>query len=61
MREMDKFCILSFLKEGDLGIAKNYRSITPTAIAAKFYNALLFNCIKPEIEKNSLENLKRFL
>ena len=36
-----KGCILPFPKEGDLGLAKNYRGITLTSIAAKIYNALL--------------------
>ena len=35
-----KGCILPFPKKGDLGIAKNYRGITLTSIAAKIYNAL---------------------
>ena len=39
----------SFPKKGDLGITKNYRETTLTAIAAKIYNSL--NHIKPEIEK----------
>ena len=38
-------------KKGDLGIAKNYRGITFTSIAAKIYNALPHNCIEPKIEK----------
>ena len=36
-----KGCILTFPKKGDLGLAKNYRCITPIFIAAKIYNALL--------------------
>ena len=36
-----KGCILPFLKKGDLRLAKNYRGITLTSIAAKIYNALL--------------------
>ncbi len=36
-----KGCILPFPKKGDLGLAKNYRGITLTSIAAKIYNALL--------------------
>ena len=39
-------CILSFLKNGDLGIMKNYRRIALTAIAAKVYNAMLLNCMQ---------------
>ena len=33
-----KRCILPFPKKSDLGLAKNYRSITFTSIAAKIYN-----------------------
>ena len=36
-------CILPFSKKDDLGIAKNYRGITLTSIAAKIYNAQLCN------------------
>lgn len=43
-------CILPFPKKGDLGITKNYRGITLTAIAAKIYNLLLLNRIRPELE-----------
>ena len=46
-----KGCILPFPKKGDLRIAKNYRGITLTSLAAKVYNTLLLNCIEPEIEK----------
>ena len=46
-----KGCILSFPNKGDFGIAKNYRGITPTSMAAKTYNALLRNSIEPKIEK----------
>ena len=45
-----KGCILPFLKKGDLGLAKNYRDITLTSIAAKIYNALLRNRIEPKID-----------
>ena len=45
-----KGCVLSFPKKGDLGLAKNYRGITLTSIAAKIYNALLRNRIEPKIE-----------
>ena len=44
-----KGCILPFTKKGDLGLAKKYRGITFTSIAAKIYNALLRNCIEPNI------------
>ena len=42
--------ILPFPKKADLGLAKNYRGITLTSIAAKIYNALLRNRIKPKID-----------
>ena len=45
-----KGCILPFPKKGDLGLAKNYRGITFTSIAAKIYNALLRNRIEPKID-----------
>ena len=45
-----KGCILPFPKKGDLGIAKNYRGITLTSIAAKIYNALIRNRIEPKID-----------
>ena len=38
-------------KKCDLEIARNYRSITFTSIAAKINHALLRNCIEPKIEK----------
>ena len=41
---------LLFLMKCDLGIAKNYRGITLTVVAAKIYNALFLYCIQPEIE-----------
>ena len=37
-------------KNGNLGLAKNYRGITLTSIVAKIYNALLCNCIEPKID-----------
>ena len=43
--------ILPFLKKGNLGLAKNYRGITLTSIAAKIYNALLCNHKESKIEK----------
>ena len=44
-----KGCILPFPKNGDLGLAKNYRGITLTSIAAKIYSALLRNRIETKI------------
>ena len=55
-----KGCILPFPKKGDLGLAKNYRGITLTSIAAKIYNALLCNRIKPKIDNILRKNLNGF-
>ena len=52
--------ILSFLKKGDLGIAKNYQGITLTSIEVKIYNVLLLNCIEPKIEKILWKNQNSF-
>lgn len=37
-------------KKGDLGVASNYRGITLTAVAAKIYNRMLLNRLKPHID-----------
>ena len=50
-----KGCILPFPKKGDLGVAKNYRGITLTSVAAKIYNALQQNRIEAKID-NILRN-----
>ena len=55
-----KGCILSFPKKGDLGLAKNYRGITLTSIAANIYNALLHNRIEPKIENILRKNQNGF-
>ena len=55
-----KGCILTFPKKGDLGLAKNYRGITLTSIAAKIYDALLCNCIEPKIENILRKNQNGF-
>ena len=55
-----KGCILSFPKKGDLGLAKNYRGITLTSIAAKIYNAPLRNHREPKIEKMFRKNQNGF-
>ena len=47
---MDEGMHIPFPKKGDLGLTKNYRGITLTSIAAKIYNALLRNRIKPKID-----------
>ena len=51
-----KGCILPFHKKGDLGLAKNYRGITLTSIAAKIYNALIRNRIEPKIDNIRRKN-----
>ena len=55
-----KGCILPFPKKGDLGLAKNYRGITLTSIAAKIYNALLRNRIEPKIDNILRKNQDGF-
>ena len=55
-----KGCILAFPKKGDLGLAKIYRGITLTSIAAKIYNALLHNRIKPKIDNILRKNQNGF-
>ena len=47
-------------KSFDLGLAKNYRGITLTSIAAKTYNALLRNRIVPQIDKILRKNQNGF-
>ena len=53
-----KGCILPFSKKGDLRIAKNYRGITVTSIAAKICNALLR--IEPKIDNILRKNKSGF-
>ena len=55
-----KGCILPFPKKGYLGLAKNYRGITLTFIAAKIYNALLRNRIEPKINNILRKNQNGF-
>ena len=55
-----KGCIFPFPKKGDLGLAKNYRGIILTSIAAKIYNALLRNLIEPKIDNILRENQNGF-
>ena len=57
---MDEGMHLPFPKKGDLGLAKNYRGITLTSIAAKIYNALLRYCIEPKIENILRKNQNGF-
>ena len=53
-------CLLPFPKKGDLGYTANYRGITLTAIAAKIYNLMLLNRIRPAIEKVLRKNQNGF-
>lgn len=53
-------CILPFPKKGDLSVATNYRGITLTSSAAKIYNHLLLNRIRPELEKVLRKNQNGF-
>ena len=55
-----KGCILPFPKKGDLRLAKNYRGITLTSIAAKIYNALIRNRIEPKIDNILRKNQNGF-
>ena len=57
---MDEGMHLPFPKKGDLGLAKNYRRITLTSIAAKIYNALLRNRIEPKIDNILRKNQNGF-
>ena len=52
--------ILPFPKKGDLGLAKSYRGITLTSIAAKIYNVLLRNRIEPKIDNILWKNQNGF-
>ena len=52
--------ILLFPKKSDLKLAKNYRGITLTSIAAKIYNALLCNHIEPKIDRVLRKNQNSF-
>ena len=53
-------CLLPFPKKGDLGYTSNYRGITLTPIAAKIYNLMLLNRIRPAIEKVLRKNQNGF-
>ncbi len=55
-----KGCILRFPKKDDLRLAKNYRGITLTSIAAKIYNALLCKYIEPKINNILWKNQNCF-
>ena len=53
-------CILPFPKKGDLSNTSNYRGISLIPIAAKVYNKMLLNRIRPEIEKILRKNQNGF-
>ena len=55
-----KGCNLPFPKKGDLRLAKNYRDIILTSIAAKIYNVLLRNRIETKIDNILRENQNGF-
>ena len=55
-----KGCILPSPKKGDLRLAKNYRGITLTSIAAKIYNTLQLNRIEPKIDNILRKNQNGF-
>ena len=52
--------VSSVLWHINLGLAKNYRGITLTSIAAKIYNALLRNRIEPKIDNILRKNQNGF-
>ena len=53
-------CILPFPKKVYSRLAKNFRSITLTSLAAKIYNDLIRNCITPKIKKIPRKNQSCF-
>ena len=53
-------CLLPFPKKGDLSVTKNYRGFTLTPIAAKIYNLMLLNRIRPEIDPIHRKNQNGF-
>ena len=57
---MDEGMHPPFPKKGDLGLAKNYRGITLTSIAAKIYNAQLRKRIESKIDNILRKNQNGF-
>ena len=53
-------CLLPFPKKEDISQAKNDRGITLTSIAAKIYNLMLLNRIRPEIDPILRKNQNGF-
>ena len=60
IRRWREGCILPFPKKGNLSITKNYRGITLTPIAAKIYNLMLLNRIRPVIDPILRKNQNGF-
>ena len=56
----NKGCIIPLPKKGDLTSTNNYRGITLTCIAAKIYNLMLLNRIRPEVDKILRKNQNGF-
>ena len=56
---ISNFCF-SLSSVADRGIAKNYRGITLTSIAANIYNIQLRNRIEPKVEKILRKNQNGF-
>ena len=55
-----KSIIIPLPKKGDLSVPPNYRGISLTPIAAKIYNKLLLNRIRPHIEPMLRKNQNGF-
>ena len=55
-----KGCILPFPKKGNLTITYNYRGITLTPIAAKIYNLMILNRIRPYVYPILIKNQNGF-
>ena len=53
-------CILHFPKKGNLTITDNYRGITLTPIAAKIYNLMILNRIRPYVDPIMRKNQNGF-
>ena len=53
-------CILPFPKKGNLTITDNYRGITLTPIAAKIYNLMILNRIRPYVDHILRKNQNGF-
>ena len=53
-------CILPFPKKGNLTITDNYRGITLTPIAAKIYNLMILNRIRPYVDPILRKNQNGF-